>query len=296
METTTHTPEITPGSSLLAPSVYAYKNYREYLAAWTLWKKQSTARFSGAVFARRAGIQSHTLLGMIIKGKRNLGSAAIRAFARALTLSAAESDYFEKLVLFNQATNFDDRSHYLHQLAVKSKGEVKQELTRLKDFSKYLSGWHVVAIREMVDLEDFQPSPEWMAKKLKNKISVKQAEDAWYLLLELGMVRKVPQSEQFETTNQKFEIDPGGVNFALRGYHKHLLDRAKDAVDQEPITERELSSLTISVNDEDYELVKRRINEFRQELNSVISTNKGRRTRVISFNTQMISLTHREKI
>jgi len=110
------------------------------------------------------------------------------------------------------------------------------------------------------------------------------------------MVRKVPQSEQFETTNQKFEIDPGGVNFALRGYHKHLLDRAKDAVDQEPITERELSSLTISVNDEDYELVKRRINEFRQELNSVISTNKGRRTRVISFNTQMISLTHREKI
>ena len=37
-----------------------------------------------SIFAKKAGFNSHTLLGMVIRGQRNLSATSIRAFCRAL--------------------------------------------------------------------------------------------------------------------------------------------------------------------------------------------------------------------
>src|SRR4051812_9246405 len=93
-----------------APKVYDYSNFRLFLGDWLSWKKGVSPSYSGSIFARKAGLQSHTLFGMVVRGKRNLGSSTIRAFAKAMSLRGREELYFERLVLFNQATSSDDKA------------------------------------------------------------------------------------------------------------------------------------------------------------------------------------------
>jgi len=115
----------------LSPEVADFQDYRAYLTAWFQWKKQVQPHFSGAVFAKKAGFNSHTLLGMVIRGQRNLSSTSIRSFCRALGLQGREATHFEKLVLLNQARNADDQSHYQAELHEVSKAASPQQLRTL---------------------------------------------------------------------------------------------------------------------------------------------------------------------
>ena len=63
-----------------SPDVYAFQDFRVYLATWFQWKKQVQPHYSGAIFAKKAGFNSHTLLGMVIRGQRNLSATSIRVF------------------------------------------------------------------------------------------------------------------------------------------------------------------------------------------------------------------------
>src|ERR1035437_8730833 len=83
----------------LKEGIFSYLNYREFLAHWFQAKKEVQQGYSGSLFAKKAGIGSPTLLGMIIRGDRNLSAETIRAFIRALGLKGKEAIYFEKLVL-----------------------------------------------------------------------------------------------------------------------------------------------------------------------------------------------------
>ena len=76
----------------VSPDVYAFQDFRAYLTAWFQWKKQVQPHYSGAIFAKKAGFNSHTLLGMVIRGQRNLSATSIRAFCRALGLKGKEGD------------------------------------------------------------------------------------------------------------------------------------------------------------------------------------------------------------
>jgi uncharacterized protein (TIGR02147 family) len=283
-----------------APDIFSCLNYREYLARWFAARKQLQSGYSGAMFAKKARISSHTLLGMVIRGERNLSYETTRGFIRALGLKGKEALYFEKLVFFAQSKDSEDRAYYLDQLSSISQGEGKKLITRIKDHASYFSHWYVVAIRELVGVQGFQPDPEWISKKLKRKITKVQAKEAWDLLLHLAMVERVtgPISgddgkENYRIVSPSIDIDPGVIDFALRNYHKEYLERAKAAIDGESIDERELSSLTLSISNQDLPHLKERIKEFRKNLNHEFPTGSGDRSHVVAVNLQALILTQK---
>ena len=144
------------------PEVYAFQDFRAYLTAWFQWKKQVQPQYSGAIFAKKAGFNSHTLLGMVIRGQRNLSATSIRAFCRALGLKAKEAIYFEKLVLLNQARNSDDQAYYFEQLQQVTRAShematltlamdrkvLHQLMDRIDEFRKQISSEFSVIERE----------------------------------------------------------------------------------------------------------------------------------------------------
>jgi uncharacterized protein (TIGR02147 family) len=271
------------------PSVAEYDCFREYLSDWFAWKKTRNPSYSGALFAQQAGLSAHTFLGMVIRGQRNLGHDAIRAFVRALELNGREAIYFEKLVLFNQAKKADDKAYYLEQLQAVS-GRNQKLVTRIKNHAEYLSHWYNAAIRELVGLKSFKADPEWISAKLKNRITKKQAKDAWQLLIDLGMVEK--SADGWRPVDPALDIDPEHVDFAVRNYHKDYLDRTRQAIDDEPIAERELSSLTIAVTKADIPRIREKIKEFRKALNVEYPEGAyGEREHVLAINMQCLTLT-----
>jgi len=280
-----------PGASL--PELYTYQDYRKFLKDWLQHRKQIQSEYSGALFAKKAGFQSHTLLGMVIRGERNLSYTAIRSFAKALNLKAREKIYFEKLVLFNQSKNSQEKADFFEELVSLSQSAGKNLLTQLKDYAKCISHWYVTAVHELVLLPDFKADPSWMSKKLKGKISKKEAGEAWDILLNLGLVKLNPATNHFEQAHPAMDFDPGMVDFAIRNFHKEFLERAKSAIDQESLAERELSSLTLAVSEEDLPDLREKIKEFRKQLNLIYS--KGSESKkakhVISLNMQLLVLT-----
>jgi uncharacterized protein (TIGR02147 family) len=301
-------PEVKPaeGTLVASPSVFDFRDYRPYLGQWLQWKKQENPQYSGAIFAKKAGLKAHSLLGMVIRGERNLSYEPIRGFTRALGLKGRETAFFEKLVLFNQARSSDDKRVYFEELLAAAQptssgqsGSAKafDLLTQIKDHASYLSHWYVVAIREMVELGDFEEAPEWIAAKLKHRITAKQAKQALELLLKIGLIARetAPDGKaRMAIRNPIIDIDPGGVDFVLQSYHKQYLDLAKEAIDHDPQEDRDtrdFSSLTLSVTEKDLERLRNRMQEFRKSLNVEFSAKEDMPTRTVAVNFQSLILT-----
>jgi len=281
----------TSSASPVEPRIADYNNYRTYLSDWFAWKKGRNPAYSGATFARQAGLGAHTLLGMAIRGQRNLGPDTIRAFSRALSLKGREAVIFEKLVLFNQSRKPDDKAFYLDQLHSVSQGAGRVLIGRIRNHAEYLSHWYVVALRELVSTRDFRPDADWIVKRFKSRITPKQAQEAWQVLVALGMVES-DESGRCKVVTPSIDLDPGHVDFAVRAYHRDQLARARIAIDEESLDERMLSSLTMAVRESDLPVLREKINEFRKSLNV---SNDGRaaeeRDHVVAVNMQMMVLT-----
>lgn len=284
------------------PNLFNYQNYRNFLQDWFKHKKENTPHFSGAIFAKKAGFNSHTLLAMVIRGQRNLSPTTIRRFGQALELNSRESIYFEKLVLFCQATNSSDKTHYLEQVLSLSQGQGRDILTRIQNHALYLSHWYFVAIRELVAVPGFRADPDWIVQKLKRKITRKQAQEAWQVLLNLGLVAKderpSAKEDGYRIVHPSLDIDPGSVDFAIRNFHKEFLDRAKEAIDGEPLEERELSSLTLAIEERHIARLREKIKDFRRQLNQEFpppSENGDQPAGLLAINTQVLVLTQNTK-
>lgn len=302
MERTIDSINTTPKKSLKVkrPNVFSYQDYRQFLEDWYTFKKSENPSYSGALFAKKADVKSHSLLGMVMRGKRNLSYKTIRAFLKAMDLETKENIYFEKLVLFNQAGSKEDKAQYFDELHSVSSGDGKKLLTELKDYAEFLSHWYVVAVRELVALEDFKPEAGWISKKLKYKISKRQAQNTWNLLLKLGLVQK-SKDGKWEIVHKAMDFDFGMIDFSIQHFHKEYLERTKEAIEKESLDERELSSLTISLTQKELEELKQKMKSFRKEINLSYTDENNQKPaghvpqHVAALNMQLLVLTENEK-
>tara|TARA_B100000749_G_scaffold280223_1_gene275398 strand:+ start:100404 stop:101354 length:951 start_codon:yes stop_codon:yes gene_type:complete len=274
------------------PDLFYYMDYRKFLEEWFSYKKDTNPSYSGSMFARQAGLSSHTLLSMVIRGKRNLGISSLQGFIKALKLNAKESRYFEKLVLYNQSKKNQEKHELLSELAKINKNKQNEKLHNLSHLSQFLDSWDKMAIRELVCLADFEADPDWIAKKLKNKITKKQAEAGFKMLKELDLVVWSDSKKKYTLNRDALEIDPRELDFAVQNYHSKMLERTQQALEEDRWEDREFSSLTLAVTQNQLKDIKEKINTFRKELNADLSSTPGNKDEVVAINIQLINLTN----
>ena len=272
------------------PSVFAYRNYRTFLADWLAFKKRVQPTYSGAVFARKAGLASHTLLGMVTRGDRNLTHKTVRACARALELAGNQVPFFEALVLFNQADNSADQAYYLGQLTQAAPtGEGKESLRRLSDYSEYLSHWSHHVIREMVVLPGFRPDPIWLSKKLQRRITPQQADQAWTRLVNLGFVAE--KDGRWVMTSSKLITEPHRPSLLVQEFHETYLQHAAASVRTQPMKEREFGWVTFAVPASEVEVIKEKVRNFWKELLDKFPASDAPREHVVVVSVQALQMT-----
>lgn len=98
------------------PDLYAYLNYRDFLADYYAFAKIEISGFTYEKFSRKAGVKSPNILKLIIDGKKNLTTTTALKFARAAELTLQETEYFEALVLENQSQDGDEAAYYKKRL------------------------------------------------------------------------------------------------------------------------------------------------------------------------------------
>ena len=169
-------------------NIFTYLSFRAFLKDAFEYLKANRRGFSHRSFAKTAGFSSSNYIMLVIQGKRNLSSDGIQKIAKALKLKKGETEFFENLVRFDQATSDTEKNFYYSKIAANKK--YAEARTLEKGEYEYYSKWYVPAIREMVLLKNFKEDPEWIASTLTPQITPKEAEAALKLLFDLNMISK----------------------------------------------------------------------------------------------------------
>lgn len=250
-----------------------YLDYRHYLKDFYREQKDKKgSRFSFRTFSRAAGLSSPNFLKLVMEGKRNLGPDGIACFKKALRLNKEESAYFENLVHFNQVVTDDERNEWYARLSTSRRYREIREIE--KDYFVYFSHWYYAAIRELTLLPDFREDPGWVAHRLAPPITPREAKTGLELLLKMGFLKRdksgrLVQAEKTISTAREVQ------SLAVANFHRQMIQKASESIDRTAPEKRDISSLTIALSREKFKEAKRRIQEFRRELNVLLSEEKG---------------------
>lgn len=254
-------------------NLFEYTDYRRYLKDFYSSQKQASASFSFRVFALRAKLSSPNYLKLVIDGQRRITDKNLPNFIRGLKLSRHQADYFRNLVFYQEADDVEAKTMHLREL-IKIRGRVSREAKTLeRDRFEILRTWHPWVIREMVLLSDFRPDPEWIARRLRNKITPTEAADALALLERLEFIRREGEtykvSEPLITTGDDISL------LLLNNLHRQFFEFAIQSVMNDVGTEKAVSGVTIAIPSSRLPEVKTVVREFRQEFNRRFSSSEG---------------------
>ena len=245
------------------PEIHHYLDYRKYLKDMFRFLKENKRYFSYRYFAIKAGFNSHSFVKHVIEGKRNLTTSSTAKFSKGLSLKKGERDFFENLVLMNQADSHEERDRYYKRMMSLN------SFTRANKISKeqyaYLSTWYYPVIREIVALGDSHHTSEQIASMLQPKITPRQAQKALKLLLSLDFIEK----DKGGTWRQcKKDLTTGSEvkSIIIANYHKEMIKLAAQSIDRHPATDRDLNALTIRMKKDRIPEVKEKIAQFKNEL------------------------------
>jgi uncharacterized protein (TIGR02147 family) len=272
-------------------NIYCYTDYRIYLRDFYKKKKEISPGFSYRVFSRRAEVKAPNFLQWLIEGKRNLAITTIPRVCVALGLKDGELEYFHYLVLFNQARTIKEKTEYFLNL-IELRKQSRITLINELQFEHY-QNWYNEAIRELLRYYKFVPSEKYayrkLARRLSPEIDENMARKAIRQLLKLGLLKEgedgvLKQTEHFISTGD--EVD----NFLIKTFHKTMITLAGDSLDKHSKEVRDISSVTMSISNDCFNLIKNEIQLFRKRILEMVKVDKESEN-VYQLNFQFFPLT-----
>ena len=227
-----------------AIDVFRYLDYRLFLADYYLAGKGRG--FSYRNFSRAAGLRSPNYLKLIIEGQRNLTPEMAERFATACRLKGDTAEYFVELVRFSQAASDAERSQAYRRLSGFQRYRQAQRLELAH--AAYHANWYVPAIRELIGSPGFREDPEWIGQRLLPPISARRVAQALESLLTLGLVER---NQGGELAQRAAVVSTGAQTASMHigNYHRAMLKRAAEAIEEVPAARRDISSLTLRVRE-----------------------------------------------
>lgn len=221
-------------------------------------------QYSIRAFARSSGI-SHTVLSLVLAGKRTLSKKATERLADYLNLDPAK-----RKALMQRYSNVDD---------------VFETLSL--DSFELISDWYHYAILSALELPEAKLDSKWMAKQIG--IKPLQAKLAIDRLKRLGLIEQDTDGS-WKQGSAPIKIDNKYSSSATKKFHKQLLARAAESIDKDPISDRDFSSMTFSMDPSLVEYARKRIQTFRRELTAELES-KGQPGAVFNFTLQLYPVT-----
>lgn len=249
---------------------FQHRDYRDILREAYDARNLRNPGYSLRAFARDLGLSS-SRLSEILQGRYGLSPAAALKIAANLKFSAAERDYFRDLVESRHARSRLERNAARERLARRSERTSFHRIRR--DAFQVISGWHHFAILELLTLRGARSSASWIAERLE--IPRDEALSAVERLLRLGYLRK-DEAGNWLPTEDFTATDTDVPSRAQRGFHKQMLSKARVAIEEQPVAEREFLSLVLSMNAQDLPEAKETIRRFHDEFCARFGSGAGK--------------------
>jgi uncharacterized protein (TIGR02147 family) len=266
------------------PNIFSYTDYRQYIKDFCNEMRTSKPFFSYRYIGQKAGLKSTGLLSWVVMGKRNLSAHLIHKISKTFKLSAKEAGYFEILVNYNQSKQTEEKQFYLEKmLSIK---KVRADVVE-QDRCAFYSKWYYSAIRELVAIYTIRDE-EQVSAIVRPQIKKSEARDALDLLLRLNMIKKNAKGF-YERTSAALTSSPAIDPAVIHNFQFMTMELAQSSLHRFSKGERDVSTVTLSCDQEAAGRIREKIAEMRSEALKIACACK-KPDQVFQLNTQIFPL------
>lgn len=232
--------------------------YRDILFQQFEKKKIRNARYSLRAFARDLDVPV-SRLSDVFSGKKNPSLPMANHLAEKLGLSLLQKELFVASVEVAKEKTIDGRVSAEKKLETIYK-KVRNQWT-LETFEQ-ISQWLDLSICVALSLENPPTTVEAIAKLFG--ISVIDADNSVKKLISTGEIYKTETG--WACVEENTQTPPETTSAAIRRFHCQMLTKAKISLLEDPIEDRDFTSLVFSLNSKELPLLKKRIAQIRDQL------------------------------
>lgn len=270
-------------------SIIEYENYRTYMQDFYDERKRCSA-FSWREFAKLAGFSSPTYLKLVCEGKSSLSRIGVERVSSAMGLAGFELVYFRSLVLFCQAKNdADKRRAYEDMQEIANAHKV-----RVLDSTAfaYYESWKNPVIRELAPSVP-GATPGDLAKLCYPEISAGDVKDSLAFLVKSGLLKKTDDNTYVQS-EKSIAGSADAMPVAIRSMHHQMAEFAMKAMDELPVSERNITGLTLGLTHNAYQRLVAELDAFRRKAVAIATEDAGM-DQVYRINLQLFPLTRDKK-
>lgn len=262
-------------------NILDYTEYHLFLSDFYVWRKSLDTRFSYRFICAKIGVKSTGHLALILQGKARISPNLVDKFARLCRLQKRERQYFEYMVLYNQAKSHQDKQYYFGKMTGFAGSAVHQVHAEQYEF---YSRWYHSVVWVVLEAISFKDEYAMLGQLLKPSVGAADVQKSVDLLIRLGLVKR---DEQGYCRPVCSIVDSGykAPSVAVNSYIVSMLDMAKEAVDRFEREERTLSWATVSVSEKGYREILEEARQFRRKAMMIAESDHARR--VYQINLQM---------
>lgn len=262
--------------------IYEYTNYRLWLQTELNQRVADNPLFSANAFAKKLGV-SQSYLSLVLNNQRSLTEKAALSIASKLKLNTNEVDYLT-LLIKKEKTKDTLVKKYIDLEIKKFKRQNNVDEINLDKF-RVISDWHYSALLELITIKNRSHTAKALAKRLA--VNTETVVEALERLESLELIKK--------ENNKYVRIDKGNLStpseiasLGLKSFHKQILNKAVKAVDEQNVADRVFSGLTMAINPEKLPEAKQMIENFKQELSTLLEVDE--KSKVYQLSLQLFRL------
>jgi uncharacterized protein (TIGR02147 family) len=245
-------------------------DFRLWLQAELTQRCQKNPRYSLRAFSRLLDMDASSI-SQIRSGKRKVSTKVIENICESLSAPPIQKKIF--LQNLNRKQPLLKKSKILYEL-------IEQ------DTFACISDWYHFAILEMTNLKIFQNSVSWISKRLGiTETEVKIALDRLKRLKLIEEKNSTLIRKKFFLTN----FSPGITSAAHKKLQRQLIQKALDAIDTCRQEEKDITSMTMSIDVTKLPEARKIITDFRRKMSDFLE--EGNRNSVYQLTVQLYPLT-----
>lgn len=246
------------------PQIEKYHDYFIFIKDWLKFMKIHESKFSLRSLSRKANM-AVGYLPMVLSGRRQLSESAFEKLIPHLSLTKREQKILILLRKIGESENPEIRSEALKDLQ-KMKEYQLNNSPEIEVF-KYLSRWENVAIREMLNLSDFQLDPLWIQARLNAKIGLSEIQNILDFLKTHGFI-SLSADGKTATAKKSLQCEDGVFRISLSDFHRQMLDKIEDSIENTPREKRSIMGHTRALSAKEFAELKVKIADFINELDA----------------------------
>lgn len=241
------------------PDLFAFSDYREFLKAHYEHRRKLQPAFSYRFMAARLDIDAGQLA-HILQGRLHLPQRALPATLKLCRLGTLESAYFEELMRLARSRKEDEKERCRERLDA-LRAVVPRELG--PESAGFYAHWRHAVVRSLAGVVQARKA-EGLASRCDPPATPAEAEESVRLLENLGLLERDPEGF-LRPAQPHLTAGPQVPRDELRRWHDQVLELAGRSVDRFGVSEREVTTLTAALSEEDFGTVRGWIADFRRQ-------------------------------